>query len=234
MKKIQVNSFISDLKEKYQGEELNFGSSLILLCKNGILFTMVKTINWQFDAEGLLIVDYSGVGGGMEGIESPFQCIIRETKEEINLSREDLMFGEKFQDAVYVTDSGKKNINLLSTSGEPHPLIIFEHKVDTKYLKNGQPKSGYLLLFIYIAKIKSGQIPDISEAEKIPGLVYVEGSHLDNFLKGVMINSKKNSIYKTYIRNKYKKCLPQSYFLRPKFTPMGIQKSGLQYSDFAF
>lgn len=230
MKEYYIKDIINDFKMRHQGSKLSFGASSLLLFREGILFALVKPKNWRVDASGLMLIDYSGIGGGIEEGENPFQCVIREINEEISIKENDLLFCEKSFDTIYITDDAKKSIVLKDKDTKMKPLIIFEHKVEPHYSGKNDSAPGYLLLFIYLAKIRKKGLPKISDNEEIPGLIYIRGTFLRRFLrKSKICNIDSNC--EIYIRKKYKRYLPEVYSIMPKFTPLGLQKSSLQYKD---
>lgn len=226
-----LEDIVSKAKIKH-GSNVSFGSSIILTQQDGVYFSMVKPKNWRIEPNGLLAIDFSGIGGGFEKKESPYQCALRELNEEVGLHENDLNFIDSKSKVVIIQDDEKSLVNI--QNGKVNPIIIFHHKIDPLHLRQNQARDSYLILFIYVAKIISKKIPKISSVEDIPGLLFVKNSNLDCILRGVTVNKDQlnKSQYKINLRKKYLKYIPPVFKLEPKFTPVALAKSQIDLREY--
>lgn len=230
-----TEQIIKRFKEQNRNFEINIGASVVLLYNGGIIFSLVKPTYWRTEAHGLLVIDYSGIGGSVKKNETPYQCAVREIYEEIGISEKNLRLPNKSGNLLYIKDKKRQFMTVSAKTKEPAPLCIYEIKVSKRYDRPNQSARSCLLLFVYLVKLEGNKMPHIRKSEDIPGLVNVKGTFLNEFLKGVKVEfdaepSPRN--YSLHIRAKYKKLLPQTFILSPKFTPQAILSSGLKYKDF--
>lgn len=233
--KVSFTTLIGDFKKKHIGANINFGSSLVMLFKDGILFTLAKEKNWRFDGLGHLTIDFAGIGGAIENCETPFECLLRELKEETSLDLNDLDWPKNSR-VVYINNNGESierfSCSLLSDE-KILPFAVLELKVDNKYKKIVDNRESYLLLFLYLGKLKAKNDSKLIPEKDLPGYFYVHNSRLDESFSGIVLEPEELiDGFGLYLRNGFEKKIGESVLFVPKFTPVAIKDSGFKYLDF--
>jgi 8-oxo-dGTP pyrophosphatase MutT (NUDIX family) len=233
--KISFVALIDDFKKRHIGANINFGSSLVMLFKDGILFTLAKEKNWRFDSLGHLTIDFAGIGGAIENHETPFECLSRELKEETSLDLNDLDW-PKNAGAVYINNNGESTERIgcpLLSDEKILPFAVLELKVENKHKKVDDDRESYLLLFLYLGKLKAHDDLKLIPERDLPGYFYVHNSRLNESFSGVVLKpGELVDGFDLYLRNGFEKKIEGSVLFVPKFTPLAVKDSGYDYLDF--
>lgn len=227
-----INEYLQEYPEKdYQ---INQGASLLLIQDNKIMFTLTKTKKWKTNGDTTEI-KFSGIGGALEKNESIFQCLERETMEEVEIDINNIDFPNL--EETFIIDNNKplEKIGLDIDVNEKTPLYIVRLKLPLREdTTEKNKKFSCLQLIVYVAKIKSNIEVKISEKETIPGLLVVNGSALKRLLEGkVILNElqKKEEIEIRWNKNFRKSDIPKKIKLIPQFTPIGLKETNLTFKD---
>ena len=213
--------------------QINQGASLLLVQDDKIMFTLTKKKKWKYN-DGITEIKFSGIGGALEKNESIFECLKRETMEEIETDIKSINFPNLDETLIIDNDKPVSKVKLNIDCCEKTPLYIVKLKLplrDDTTEKN--KKFSCLQLIVYVAKIEPNVEVKISESETIPGLLVVKGDALEELLEGkiVLNSSQENEKYKIKWNKNFSGDIPKKIQLIPQFTPIGLKKTNLKFDE---
>lgn len=230
-----INDLIKEYLSKYPKDEyqINQGASLLLIQKDSIIFTLTKEKKWKSE-EDITEIKFSGIGGALETGESIFECLKRETMEEIGINIKNIDFPDLKQTFIIDNDNPIVKNELSIDSEEKIPFYVVRLKLPLREdTIETDKKFSCLQLVVYIAKINSNTDVKVSENE-IPGLLFVKKEALYDVLDGkVTMEKNKNN---DYVKIKWNENFPQykipsTIKLLPQFTPLGLKKINLSFNQ---
>lgn len=214
--------------------QINQGASLLLIQDDKIMFTLTKLKKWR-KKNDITEIKFSGIGGALEKNESIFECLKRETMEEIEIDINDIKFPKISETFIVDNDRPLNKIELDIDAKEKTPLYVVRLKLPLREdTVEKNKKFSCLQLIVYVAKINSNIEVRISEDESIPGLLIVKGKSLKEVLEGKVIldNTQKNdNIEIKWNKNFEKENIPKIINLIPQFTPIGLRKTNLSFNE---
>lgn len=231
---------IIDLIKEYLNEypesefQINQGASLLLVQDDKIMFTLTKTKKWK-QKNDTTEIKFSGIGGALEKNESIFECLKRETMEEVEIDINDISFPELYRTFIVDNDKPVNTIELDIDTKEKTPLYVVRLKLPLREDTDEKNKKySCLQLIVYIARINSNVEVEISKKENIPGLLVVKGEALKELLEGKIIlddTQKNDSVKIKWNKNFDKENMPKKINLTPQFTPLGLRKIKLSFNE---
>ena len=230
-----INDLIKEYLSEYPKDEyqINQGASLLLIQEDNIIFTLTKQKKWK-DKEDITEIKFSGIGGALETGESIFECLKRETMEEIGIDIKNINFPDLTQTFIIDNDEPIVKNELSIGSKEKIPFYVVRLKLPLREdTTETDKKFSCLQLVVYIAKIDSNTDVKVLENE-IPGLLFVKKEALYDVLNGkITMEKNKNNDYvkikwnDNFPHNK----IPSTIKLLPQFTPLGLKKINLSFNQ---
>lgn len=231
---------IVDLIKEYLEEypendyQINQGASLLLIQDDKIMFTLTKTKKWKQKGD-ITEIKFSGIGGALEKDESVYECLKRETMEEIEIDINDIIFPKLFETFIVDNNRPVNKIELDIDAKEKTPLYVVRLKLPLREDTDEKDKKySCLQLIVYIAKINSNVEVKISEKENIPGLLIIKGESLEEVLEGKIIlddTEKNDNIEIKWNKSFDKENIPKKINLIPQFTPLGLRNINLSFNE---
>ena len=217
---------VEKLKSEY-GELINFGASAVFMYNDGLLFSLVKKSKWRIDQAGESVVDFSGIGGGIENGESPYDCLIREIHEEVGLGEGECSFSDSGFTRILAKGQLIEEIKNYP-SQQPQPIIVSVQEVPEKNRSEKPQKFTHIALFVYLVRVET--MPVLREPD-LPGLVYFSGSARDYLSDRtrLRIPTSPDSKVQVFPNLEFGE-LPPVIVLEPKFTPASLALANLEFS----
>lgn len=230
-----IVDFIKEYLLQYPEQEyqINQGASLLLVQSDKIIFTLTKTKKWKYN-DDITEIKFSGIGGALEKNETTFECLKRETMEEVEINIKDVYFPNLHETFIVDNDKAVHKVKLSIDEKEKTPLYIVRLKLPLREdTTEKNKKFSCLQLVVYVAEIDNDIEIKISENETIPGLLIVKEKYFEKLLSGEIILDTflKNNEIEIKWNKGFKKDIPKRIKLIPQFTPIGLKKIGLKFSE---
>lgn len=226
-----IKEYLMQYPEKeYQ---INQGASLLLVQNDKIMFTLTKAKKWKHNND-ITEIKFSGIGGALEKNETIFECLTRETMEEVEVDIKDVHFPSLDETIIVDNDKEVYKVKLNIDKNEKTPLYIIRLKLPLREdTTEKNKKFSCLQLVVYVAEIDDSIDIKISEKETIPGLLIVKDKCLEKLLNGEIILDTliKNDDIEIKWNKSFKEDIPKRIKLIPQFTPIGLKRTRLKFNE---